>query len=310
MVQDSIVAEKFMDAALFKPKQFIISAEDLWDTEFNESDFECHGCGVDVIPASYTPDNKKRPYFRLYPNATHHNNCDVDGEVERIKRAKTSKISTVDGFPVPYPNRLILKDIREASDSSQEDLDLRVKKQNKPNNEGASGVSNRKHNRTVTTIRLIAKHFSNYPFDRHLSLKIPGLSGQTYKDIFQKITPSIDRATLRNKILYGSLHFKPTEIFEDYCDVTLSQGIWENNALKNPFKVRIHNKMWSTKMKKAIKNEISVAREEAKLNRNQGNKTVKAWLFFIGLEEQTEEFIIHVRDKRMICCIIIDDLLS
>ena len=57
------------------------------------------GCGIQVFPASYRKNmNKKRTYFTPMDNK-HIQPCGVDGAKKLVKKARSEKVGSLDGFP-------------------------------------------------------------------------------------------------------------------------------------------------------------------------------------------------------------------
>jgi hypothetical protein len=100
-----------MESARDKRTGEIIDAELLWIIDpVDGLRYECRGCGASAIPCSYLPTNKVRPYFRV--DTGHEVGCDVEGDAELLKRASKERVSTREGFPGSFPNRLVLRDVR------------------------------------------------------------------------------------------------------------------------------------------------------------------------------------------------------
>ena len=89
-----------------------VDAEDLWNIEnVDQNGYICTGCNLKVIPCSHDKlRNKRRPYFRFTNPRGHEPNCTYENEVRLTKKAKKKQISTSDGFPIPYPSSLVLRD--------------------------------------------------------------------------------------------------------------------------------------------------------------------------------------------------------
>lgn len=106
-----------MESACNKHTGEIVDAEQLWTIDpVDPIGYECRGCGAPATPCSYRPENKVRPYFSAKDG--HNAGCDVEGEVELVKRARKQRISTRAGFPGSFPNRLVLRDKREVVNSN------------------------------------------------------------------------------------------------------------------------------------------------------------------------------------------------
>ena len=162
-----------MDSARDITTNEIIEAEQLWEIEFVDKErYRCIGCGTQLWPASYKRDiNKKRPYFTLGVSSTHIEPCDIDGEEEVIKRAKSERLGTPDGFPLPYPNKLVLSDERPVVIQVGGQQTQSGGERRQTRGDGNSG-QRANHGHTVKTIRPIAKAFMKYLHDREGSARV------------------------------------------------------------------------------------------------------------------------------------------
>lgn len=309
-----------MDSALYKPNNTIISAEELSSWEVvNEYDFVCSACEVGVQPIAYKDMMKRRPYFRLYKNTRHQENCGMDGYEKLISIAKYKSVANEDGFPLSYPNRLIIKEIRE---QIANELEVGVKKtKHILTKESYETNSNdkRAHNHTVTTIRPIAKQFINFHFDLGLSLIMPMIDRtkyNTYKSVFERLSNKRINSYSDKRIFYGSLYtgnqYNNINISlpPNHFIVTLTQGEW-NDTYTKPIKlyqIIIDYSHWTTKTINMVKGELDIAREERQKALDEGNNKVKSWVFFVGQQNKTNPYLFHVDDHKLICFLVADNL--
>ena len=83
-----------MDSAQDKFTGEIVEAEQLWLVDNVDKDrYICRGCGINVTPASYRPENLVRPYFTAR-DGDHESKCDVAGEKKLVARGKKGRLST------------------------------------------------------------------------------------------------------------------------------------------------------------------------------------------------------------------------
>jgi hypothetical protein len=287
-----------MDSAIDYENRKIIDAAELRFIEnVDEKKFICRGCGCLVSPASYHPDNKVRPYFRVID--AHKDDCDVVGYEKYIKIGAIKSIRNSKGeFSISYPNKVVFNDYREVV-GSQFSIDNQQIETSKSRHI-KTGLHNINQNRThtVSTIRSICKFFMNFPHDRDLSLNVPGIDAKCYQYAFKRIKAG--KQEDRARIFYAPIRWstEPVENDKSY-DLFLHVGVWDNIQRKyNPMcRVQIQWEAWSQQKKNYIKYEIEYYRNEAL------NKNVQAWCFFIGEQDFGDKFLFKVTDHRMICCL-------
>lgn len=290
-----------MESARDKYTGQIVSAEELWIIDpVDPLGYECRGCGVQATPCSYAPINKVRPYFRAKDG--HQAGCDVEGEIELVKRARKQRMSTRDGFPGSFPNQLVLRETRPVSSPNGESTAARSKGGRRIGSNGADEARRDCH-WAVQTIRPICRTFLNYPHDRHIPLAVPGIEADTYQRVF--------RALKRNRIVqhpglhlfYAPISWKPPLADDDHLEIQLSYGEWIERQLIRPYRVNVDWQNWSTAKRNYVSREIETARQEYMVAKKRGDKQ-KGWLFFIGRQDASDLTLFHVDDHRLVCCVV------
>jgi hypothetical protein len=133
------------------------------------------------------------------------------------------------------------------------------------------------------------------------------VEGSTYEEAFQYLYFAEGVYYRQAKIFYGSLNFKRTELHDNFADVILSEGLWEvsggKNVLAHPYVVRINLEGWSDYLRECVLDEINLTRKEIMKRVHEGEKNVKGWFFFLGIQDPSNRFLFHVADYRLICCL-------
>lgn len=291
-----------MDSARDIISDDIIEAEQLWEIEFVDRErYRCIGCGTQIWPASYKRDiNKKRPYFTLGKSGAHIEPCDIDGEEEVIKRAKSERLGTAEGFPLPFPNKLVLSDDRPVVNRTGNELSpeagVRV---HTCGNENRAQRAN--HGHTVKTIRPIAKAFIKYPHDReYLPLNVPECEGDTFATVFLRLG-KLMRFRRPTHLYFASLHWKAPTKTDTNIEWHLNAGDWDtaNNRRGISYRVKVNWTEWSATQRSTLEHEIEFARKTAK----DSGGAVKAWLFFIGTQDNEDQTLLIVNRYQAICCL-------
>lgn len=290
-----------MESARDKHTKEIVDAELLWIIDpVDPLGYECRGCGVLATPCSYRPENKVRPYFSA--KSGHNTNCDVEGEVELVKRARKQRISTREGFPGSFPNRLVLQEQRPVVGPNGTP--------NAPRGEGAGrfgtdGLGETREGRrwAAQTIRPICRTFTNYPFDRDLTLTVPGIEANTYQRVFRSLKSDQVLHYAETSIFYAPISWKALITDGDNLEIQLSYGEWNERKLSRPYRVNVDWQSWSIAKRNYVSREIETARLEYMAAKKRGDNE-KGWLFFVGRQDESDPALFHVDDHRLICCLV------
>jgi hypothetical protein len=239
----------------------IIDAEQLWFLRpINANGYVCRGCDAIVTPCSYNPQlNKKRPYFSAKQG--HKFDCDVDGEVELVRRARKGCIIFEDGLPSNFPKKLVLQDKRPiVATTSAESFRI---KEPQTTQYKAINVKNNEHCRTASTIRPFCRVFINFPFNLDLPLIVPGISSNTYQYVFWSLRRNQIVLYPQLKIFYAPISWKKLVMESNSLEIQLEAGEWGGKGYSRPYKVKVHWENWSTRKRNYVSDEIEIARLEA-----------------------------------------------
>jgi hypothetical protein len=292
-----------MDSARDITNNEIIEAEQLWEIEFIDKErYRCIGCGTQVWPASYKRDiNKKRPYFTLGTTGAHIEPCDIDGEEEIVKRAKLERLGTPEGFPLRFPNKLVLTEDRPVvKPLDGDDEGIGRGDRNRVRGDG-NRAQRAYHGHTAKTIRPIAKAFIKFPNDReYLPLQIPGCGGDTFATVFWRLGRLMALRNLTH-LYFAPLHWKAPTKTDSHMEWQLNTGGWDavNKRPRTSYRVRVDWADWSSTQRNTLFHEIEVARDKAK----DSGGAVNAWLFFVGTQDDQDQTLLVVNRYQLICCI-------
>lgn len=290
-----------MQSARDKHTGEIVDAEQLWIIDLVDSlGYECRGCGAQATPCSYGPENKVRPYFSAKDG--HNAGCDVEGEVELVKRAQKQSVMTREGFPGSFPNRLVLRDTRPVVGQNGSPITT-AGGGHRMGSAAGSAETQRDRRWAAETIRPICRTFINYPFDRHLPLTVPGIAADTYQRALRALKSGqiVDYSAAH--IFYAPISWKASIANDDHLDIQLSYGEWEERKLIRPYRVKVNWQNWSKAKRNYVLREIEAARSEYMTAHKRGDKD-KGVLFFIGKQDKVDLALFHVDDHRLICCLV------
>ncbi|WP_075603784.1 hypothetical protein [Saccharicrinis aurantiacus] len=285
-----------MDIAYNTVIKRLVASEELWELEVVEKDiYSCPDCYVPLAPASYLRTNKKRPYFRyLKP---HKIDCAYSENSSLIKTAQSKSISNKDGFPFPYPSKLIFEN-KNNQEAINNDTDVpRANRSKKKSNEYGSGKTN--HHRTVSTIKNIVRHYVCFPNDRHVGLTVPYVSSEqtTYNSIFKNIWGGVLYST--NHIFFSKIYWTSPEITEEHISIRLTAGEWEDGKQTKPCKLRININSLSSRQRALVLRELKTTKLEAMKNK----ASVNGYIFFLGKQDKNDRFLFHTDSHKLISCL-------
>lgn len=294
-----------MESARDKYTKEIVEAEDLWMlTHVDRNGYECSGCEQPVYPASYLKTNLKRPHFSLFPKTDHLGECDVDGERKTVASGRKGSVrNELETSPGLSPSKLILKDERTAVDAtlpSSSTLTVSKSTTRTNSNDGATKPAGR---RPSNTIRPICRAFINFPYDRNMSLDIPGIEDKTYLTAFKKLgaaNAGIEHFA-RSKVFYAELAWAKAQATDDSLVIKLSAGEWNaERQLVRKYMLRICWSQWSKYKRTKVQNEMEVVREEG-IKEKKSKSKKRAYAFFIGEQDEQDPTYFNVTDHRLIC---------
>lgn len=290
-----------MESARDKHTGEIVDAEQLWIINpVDPLGYECRGCGAQATPCSYRPENKVRPYFSAKDG--HNAGCDVEGEVELVKRARKQRVTTREGFPGSFPNRLVLRDTRPVVGP---DGSPTAPAGGGGRRTGSNGSSETRRDRhwAAQTIRPICRTFINHPFDRDLPLAVPGVAADTYHGVFRSLKSDQVVQYPEPRLFYAPISWKAPIADDVQLEIQLSYGEWIERKLTRPYRVRLDWKDWSSAKRNYVSREIETAKSEYMAAKKRGDKE-KGWLFFIGRQDESDPTLFHVDDHRLVCCVV------
>lgn len=296
-----------MDSAWDKDAQQKVYGEDLWALdEVNPSGYECWGCGIPLFPASYSKENIQRPHFRLYQKTFHRIPCDAEVEETIIVEGKKKSVREhLEKVPGLSPSRLTLVEKRTLSNdgiaSSEEDVRTGYNSHRGQKNDGKEKIATSR--RPAQTLRPICKAFINFPFDRNMSLKIPGVSGETYSTAFKKLPGNKLDTYEENKVFYSKLSWEKFLINDDELVLKLSPYDWKESQPIGHYHLKIDWSSWAKRTRTLISNELEASRKEA-IDAKKSGKKDEAWVFFLGQQDTSHPELFHLSDHRLVCVLV------
>lgn len=294
-----------MDSAQDKITGEIVEAEQLWLIPVVDKDrYVCRGCGIKLTPAAYRPENVVRPYFTAR-DGDHKQGCDVNGEKKLVNKGKKKRLSTPkEGFPAPYPAKLVLRDLRAITgESGGSDNDAAGGGGTRGTGDGKSAPSTSNRRRVANTIRPICRTFINFPYDRDLELEVPGIDATKYLTVFKKLKWNELARYPEARITYAAIRWSKPLDTDEFLEITVDAGERDEKRLVRGHRVRVEWVDWSKAKRTYVRNEIEAARKEAITANEKGTKE-KGYLFFVGEQDSEDVTLFRVTDHRLICCLV------
>ena len=308
-----------MNQARDRKTNEIIEAEELKLIHLTDiSDYECidENCKIQLIPCSYKPSNKNRPYFKSPKNINHSDNCRFSEFLKLLEQGHKRKLELTEFENMPYPSRLISpKKIKTEEKTTKQDDNIIIEettgKKRKSTNEFEESANS---NRAVTTISQIVDFYLSCPFNRDFELDLLG-NKKMYMYWFRRIQKPIKIANYNGvSIYFGQLHtntgyFRQSENeiliklyeCEEWIENSSNSLALNKREQRNPFYVKICIKDLTHHKRSRILNELKYAiqeQREAHQNNKQGRK--KAFLFFLGEAPNVENpYVFNVFDTHI-----------
>ncbi|NHZ98338.1 hypothetical protein [Massilia sp. CCM 8734] len=298
-----------MDVARNRHSDELVEAEELWELDVVDKEaWICRGCPTQVYPASYDAAvNKRRPYFTLGRVNRHAADCAVDAEHSIVSRGQKERVGSSDGFPMPFPSKLILDSDTAGAAAGPLKASFASSTLAAVHAAARASVHARHHGHTIKTIRPACRTYINFPNDREfLPLEIPGVWGKTYAQLFWFI-PNKKPAFFSNPrhLFYAPIRWKEEPATsESHCELILNAGEWDSAARRHVSlcRLRVDWSGWSPARRNTLLHEINAARAEAVEQARQDSQ-IKGWMFFVGTQDRLDPALFHVDDERFICAL-------
>jgi hypothetical protein len=297
-----------MNQARDRKTNEIIEAEELKSIpQIDISEYECidENCKIQLIPCSYKPSNKNRPYFKSPKNINHSDKCRFSEYLKLLEQGHKRKLELTEFENMPYPSRLISpKKIKTEGKTTKQDDNIVIEettgKKRKSTNEFEESANS---TRAVTTISQIVDFYLTCPFNRDFELDLLGTKKE-YMYWFKRIQKPKQTAKYKGQCIYfGQLHTNRGYVKKTESEIIIKLfecEEWVNNVgtsfnlqkreQKNPFFVKIDIEGLGSHKISRILNELKYAiqdQKDAHSNNKDGKK--KAYLFFLGDAPSKEE---------------------
>jgi hypothetical protein len=263
----------------------------------DDGGWECPGCAVPLIPCAWNPNNqpKKAPYFRTEKGRPHKPDCFVHRFEDLAAKGRSRRISADGGFPVPYPNRIILAPRRVTTENlGSVGNDLEVTAGIGGNLVVKSDICS-PHNRTSRSIREACWFFTNFPYDRDLPLRVDGCSGTRYDEIFVRIGRESEADIGPRRILYGEMRFRSEPVLSgEQLTITLLDQIIADGR-KRERKVMVQMAAWPQHLRDHLWQHVQDALGKASEAHGRNDRRLRPWLFFVGAQESAKQELFQVR---------------
>ncbi|MBK3799953.1 hypothetical protein GAY33_12030 [Azospirillum brasilense] len=271
---------------------------------WHANEFECHVCGVEMVPVAC--DGRRRykvsPYFRA--NGPHGADCDADGLRNMVRNGVVRPVRNEAGHPVGWPSALRLVERRDqVAPQGQPACDVRDRHAG-----GGRGQGERRerHDYTASSLKRIAEHYCLFPRHRDRRLTIPGCDGRTYGECFVKLGNTREARLLPAKIHFSPMRFKVPVIDGDVVTFTVNAVLWvfgEGQRKPRPgahYTVRVDMAGWSAWRRNHFLDELARAVEQQKANVDQ-KAEVSVCVFFLGRQDERNPMVFLVDDARLVC---------
>lgn len=295
-----------MESARDKYTGEMVEGEDLWMLpQVDKYGYECGGCGILVFPASYDQANLQRPHFKKQQNTPHRDGCNIDGDEKTVARGKKGSVrNELETSPDLSPSRLVLIDERPAVDPDRKPSSEQTSTVRDTKRSGDEGIARPKGRRAANSIRPICRAFIRFPFDRTMSLDVPGVDDRTYLQAFKKLGGKGVDLFSRARIFYAELAWAKPQEEGDFLVIPLSAGQWcDKKRWVKQYKVRVDRSKWSKHKRTKVSNELEVARLEG-IDAKKTDSKLRPYVFFVAEQDSAEPELFNISDHRLICAVL------
>ena len=209
-----------MNQARDKKTGEIIDAESLkYLFEDGLSEYECidEKCRIKLLPCSFKPSNKIRPYFKLLGLENHKQTCKFSEYLKLLEKANYRLLTEFELKDMPFPTKF-------KKTKSNEGKDTTFKTNNVENEElGHRGVRSKasdefvkilKKSNVVASISPIVDFYIKCPYNRHMELEIEDVK-KMYMYWFKRIEKPLVTGNYKGQcIFFGRLHTNKEKIIE------------------------------------------------------------------------------------------------
>lgn len=295
-----------MESARNKYTGEMVEGEDLWMLpEVDTYGYECGGCGIQVFPASYDQSNLQRPHFRKAKNTPHEDGCNIDGDEKTVSRGKKGSVrDELETSPDLSPSKLILINERPVVDPDRRPSSEQTSTVRNAKRTGDEARERPKGRRAANSIRPICRAFMRFPFDRKMSLDVPGVADKTYLQAFKSLSSPGIQTFSRARIFYAKLTWSRPQEEGDFLIIPLSAGEWrDGERWVRQYKVRVDRSGWSKYKKTMVSNELEVARLEG-IDAKEKDLKHRPFVFFVAEQDSHDPEFFNVSDHRLICAVL------
>ena len=195
-----------MESARNRVTMEVVDAEDLWLLPaVDKYGYICRGCDLTVYPASYLKTNLQRPHFRSPHGQEHLEGCDIEGDEKTVASGKRALCGASyrqvppchrHGWSLGMSDRLSIPLLSPSPSGASRSVRT---------GSSGNGEARPQGRRSAQSIRRICRAFINFPYDRDLSLEVPGVEATTYQQVFKKLRGEGVEDLPSQKIFYGEL---------------------------------------------------------------------------------------------------------
>ncbi|HIE1014525.1 TPA: hypothetical protein ACXJP8_006431, partial [Pseudomonas aeruginosa] len=228
----------------------------------------------------------------------HSPDCETEKESKVIAQGKRGSVQKeLETSPGLSPARLQLINTRTIVDPALPRTEQHTQSIGRQDTMG--NTARREGRRAANSIRPICRAFLRFPYDRHLSLEVPGVAPNTYQTAFKKLRSDGLGQFAQARVFYGELAWSQAVESSEYLTISLNAGEWKDEKL-TPYQVIVHWLEWSAVARGRLKNELEVARKEG-MEAKKAKQASRSFLFFIGNQDAKKPALFHVQDHRLIC---------
>ncbi|SRR6266481_171099 len=272
-------------------------AADIYDlNNADQLDWRCVGCDASVFPVAWDGlrKYKKSAHFKIHPRTRHENLCGIEQVETLLETGRSREIKSTDGFPDHLPSIVSFRSLTTIVPVEGEASKGGKLKSIAPTAPAGSLPSRASHRCQTQGIRRICEIYHGFPHLRGEPLRVPGCTGETYREIFKRLGNTEGPFRIQNKIhVVGVRYRSKMDYAQPELRIELNAGLKTEDETRR-YQVVVDWREWSERARTLFKNfleeKLNILQEQYQAAVKQKAPLPSVDMYFLG-EQCAEDFL-------------------